>query len=75
MSLACLTITYSVQQRVSVENLPNTGYLGYPGVVGMSSCLVILHKGRSDLFGTQLWRTFSVLVLREIQRSLDPVVF
>ena len=30
--------------------------------------------GRSDLFGTQLWRTFSVLVLREIKRSQDPVL-
>lgn len=28
---------------------------------------------RSDLFGTQLWRTFSVLVLREVKRSQDPV--
>ena len=30
--------------------------------------------GRSDLFGTHLWRTFSVLVLREIKRSQDPVL-
>ena len=30
--------------------------------------------GRSDLFGTKLWRTFSVLVLREIKRSQDPVL-
>ena len=30
--------------------------------------------GRSKLFGTQLWRTFSVLVLREIKRSQDPVL-
>ena len=29
--------------------------------------------GRSDLFGTHLWHTFSVLVLREIKRSGDPV--
>ena len=30
--------------------------------------------GRSDLFGTQLWRTFSVSVLREIKRSQDPIL-
>ena len=30
--------------------------------------------GRSDLFGTKLWRTFSILVLREIKRSQDPVL-
>ena len=30
--------------------------------------------GRSDLFGTQLWRTFSVLVLGEIKWSQDPVL-
>ena len=30
--------------------------------------------GRSDLFGTQLWQTFSILVLREIKRSQDPVL-
>ena len=29
---------------------------------------------RSDLFGTQLWRTSSVLVLREIKRSQDPML-
>ena len=30
--------------------------------------------GRSDLFGTQLWQTFAILVLREIKRSQDPVL-
>ena len=30
--------------------------------------------GRSDLFGTHLWQTFSILVLREIKRSQDPVL-
>ena len=30
--------------------------------------------GRSDLFGTHLWRKFSILVLREIKRSQDPVL-
>ena len=30
--------------------------------------------GRSDLFGTHLWRTFSILILREIKRSQDPVL-
>ena len=30
--------------------------------------------GRSDLFGTQLWCIFSVLVLGEIKRSQDPVL-
>ena len=30
--------------------------------------------GRSDLFGTELLRTFSVLDLREIKRSQDPVL-
>ena len=30
--------------------------------------------GRSDIFGTQLWRTFSILVLREVKRSQDPIL-
>lgn len=30
--------------------------------------------GRSDTFGTQLWRTFSVLILGEIKRSEDPIL-
>ena len=30
--------------------------------------------GRSDFFGTQLWRTLSLLVLREVKRSQDPVL-
>ena len=29
--------------------------------------------GRGGLFGAQLWRTFSVLVLKEIKRAQDPV--
>ena len=29
---------------------------------------------RKDIFGTQLWRTFTVLLLREIKRSVDPVL-
>ena len=29
--------------------------------------------GKSDWFSTQLWSTFSVLVLRETKMSLDPV--
>ena len=30
--------------------------------------------GRSDIFGTQLWRTFSILILREIKRCQDPIL-
>ena len=30
--------------------------------------------GRNDLFGTQLWQTFSILVLREIKRSQYPIL-
>ena len=30
--------------------------------------------GKSDLFGTQLWQTLSILVLRGIKRSQDPVL-
>ena len=29
---------------------------------------------RTDIFGTHLWRTFSILVLREVKRSQDPVL-
>lgn len=29
---------------------------------------------RSDIFATQLWRTFSILVLREVKRSQDPIL-
>ena len=30
--------------------------------------------GRSDIFGTQLWRTFTILILREIKRCQDPIL-
>lgn len=30
--------------------------------------------GRRDIFGTHLWRTFTILVLREIKRCRDPVL-
>ena len=30
--------------------------------------------GRRDLFGTNLWRTFSVMVLSEVKRRQDPVM-
>ena len=29
---------------------------------------------RKDIFGTQLWRTFTVLLLKEIKRSVDPIL-
>ena len=30
--------------------------------------------GRRDIFGTHLWRTFTILILREIKRCRDPVL-
>ena len=30
--------------------------------------------GQRDIFGTSLWRTFSVLLLREVKRATDPVL-
>ena len=30
--------------------------------------------GRSDIFGTQLWHTFSILILREIKRCQDAIL-
>ena len=30
--------------------------------------------GRSDIFGTQLWRTFSILILREMKRCQDAIL-
>ena len=30
--------------------------------------------GRRDIFGTHLWRTFTISVLREIKRCHDPVL-
>ena len=30
--------------------------------------------GRRDIFGTHLWRTFTILVLREIKWCRDPVM-
>ena len=30
--------------------------------------------GHRDIFGTQLWRTFSVLILREVKRATDPIL-
>ena len=30
--------------------------------------------GRRDIFGTHLWRTFTILVVREIKRCRDPVL-
>ena len=53
------------------ESLPNMVHLGYPGVVGILLCLGILPNYLlwvDVMFGTHLWRTFSVLVLREIKK-------
>ena len=30
--------------------------------------------GHWDIFGTQLWRTFSVFILREVKRATDPIL-
>ena len=30
--------------------------------------------GHRDIFGTQLWRTFSILILREVKRATDPIL-
>ena len=30
--------------------------------------------GHRDVFGTQLWHTFSVLILREVKRATDPIL-
>jgi len=29
---------------------------------------------RTDIFGTMLWRQFSVLLLREVKRAVDPAL-
>ena len=29
---------------------------------------------RTDIFGTTLWRQFSVLLLREVKRAVDPAL-
>ena len=30
--------------------------------------------GHRDIFGTKLWRTFSILILREVKRATDPIL-
>ena len=30
--------------------------------------------GHRDIFGTQLWRTFSILILREVKHATDPIL-
>ena len=64
--------------RVSVS-LPNMVHLGSTTLGWQACCYAwdpaqLPAVGRSDLFGTHLWRTFSILVLREIKRSQDPIL-
>ena len=62
---------------MSVESLPNTiSRLPWGGrnVIMLGDPAQLPAVGRSDLFGTQLWRNSSVLFLREIKRSQDPVL-
>ena len=54
----------------SVSRLPRGGR----HVIMLGDPAQLPAVGRSDLFGTQLWRTFSVLVLGEVKRSQDPVL-
>ncbi|MCG8626261.1 MAG: AAA family ATPase, partial [Proteobacteria bacterium] len=43
-------------------------------VIMLGDPALLPSPGRRDIFGTHLWRTFTILILREIKRCRDPVL-
>ena len=72
MNLACWISSFSTQQKSYVGSLVKITNMVFPGVAGMHVIMLgdpaqLPSPGRRDTFGTHLWHTFTILILREIK--------